>query len=157
VKMEPEAMTAERYHFIVPVWGTAYVELFVQYCLPSQLSPGNVPALPPGMTNYHILTHAQDVAAIRSATIVKRLSEYCNVIIEEFDDDDVYRELQKPTSYYIDNLFRMTWCYQRAIASCKGIDTAFFFMTPDSILADGALRHIHDCQVKGYRAVMAIE
>lgn len=148
--------TAERYHFIVPVWGRAYVDMFVNYCIPSQLSEGNIPALPRGMTSYHILTHPEDVESIREAASVKLLKNYCDVVIEEFEDTQVYDEWKQPDSYYIDNLFRMTWCYQRGLQKCRGTDTAFWFMTPDSILADGALRYVHECQLKGYRAVMAL-
>jgi len=32
-------------HFVVPVWGESYVKTFLDYCLPAQLSPENIPFL----------------------------------------------------------------------------------------------------------------
>ena len=33
------------FYFVVVVWGREYRDYFLEYCLPSLLSPGNIPAL----------------------------------------------------------------------------------------------------------------
>ena len=148
--------TAERYQFIVPLWGAKYVDMFVNYSLPSQLSAGNLPSLPAGMTTYEIFTTPEDRESICNSDSVKRLRSLVDVSIKTFRDEDVLRELNLTQAHYVQNLQKMTWCYQRAMAECRGIDAAFVFMTPDSIWADGAFRFMHDCQSSGVRALMAL-
>ena len=149
---------ADKYHVIVPLWGAKYVEMFVNYSLPSQLSSGNLPALPAGKTTYEIYTTLEDARAIWSSESVKKLRKMMDVSLKTFSDQDVIRDFkvdQHPTRY-TQNLRKMTWCYQQALLSCHGIDTAFIFMTPDSVWADGAFRYIHDSQTAGVRALMAL-
>jgi hypothetical protein len=43
------------FHAVTHVWGREYLDLFLGVCVPNQLSPGNIPALPSG-SRYRILT-----------------------------------------------------------------------------------------------------
>ncbi len=148
--------TAEKYHFIVPLWGAKYVDMFVNYSLPSQLSPGNLPALPAGMTIYEIYTTPEDAAVLDQTDSIKRLRTVAEVSIKTFREEDVLLDMNFSRGRYVQNLQKMTWCYQQALAACRGIDAAFVFMTPDSVWADGAFRFMHDCQSAGVRALMAL-
>ena len=39
---------ARTYHVVTAVWGAEFIELFLDVCVPNQLSQGNLPALPQG-------------------------------------------------------------------------------------------------------------
>lgn len=148
---------AARYHFIVPVWGAKYVEMFVEHSLPSQLSSGNIPSLPDGQTSYQIFTHAEDTNAIWQSSSVCKLRGMVDVSLVSFTDDEVNRAYGAwSDNPYNVNLKKMSWCYGQGIKSCRGVDTAFVFMTPDSVWGNGAFRYVHECQCSGVRAVVAL-
>jgi len=147
---------AARYHFIVPIWGAKFVDMFVNQSLPSQLAAGNLPSLPPGMVSYQIFTHAADAGSIWESSSVKKLRRMMDVSLTVFTDDQVKRDYASAPDPYHVNLKRMSWCYDQGIRSQRGVDTAFIFMTPDSVWANGAFRYMHQCQCSGIRALVAL-
>ncbi|SVE27357.1 uncharacterized protein METZ01_LOCUS480211, partial [marine metagenome] len=44
---------------VTAVWGAEFIELFLDVCIPNQLSPANLPALPPG-SRYRVFTTSAD-------------------------------------------------------------------------------------------------
>jgi hypothetical protein len=153
---ETRPAAADRYDVIVPLWGAKYVDMFVNYCLPSQLAPGNLPSLPRHRCSYHIYTHQEDAKAIWNAASVRKLRKLLDVSLVTFRDEDVLRDAGLSDYRYVKNLQKMTWCYQRAMHACRGVDTAFVFMTPDSVWASGAFRYMDECQRAGVRALMGL-
>jgi hypothetical protein len=147
---------AERYDFIVPLWGMKFVDMFVNYSLPSQLAPGNLPSLPLGRCSYHIYTSPDDAKSIWNSGSVRKLRRLMDVSLVTFRDEDVLRDAGLSDYRYVKNLQKMTWCYQRAMNACRGVDTAFVFVTPDSVWASGAFRYMDQCQRAGVRALMAL-
>jgi hypothetical protein len=79
-----------------------------------------------------------------------------DVSLVTFRDEDVLRDAGLSDYRYVKNLQKMTWCYQRAMQACRGVDTAFVFITPDSVWANGAFRYMDQCQRAGTRALMAL-
>lgn len=146
---------AESYDLIVPVWGEKYVDMFLKYCLPSQLAPGNLPALPRSRCLYHIYTSPADVKRIWKSDVVRKLRELAEVQMVTFSEADVLRDFGQSQGY-VKNLQKMTWCYHRAMHNRRGVDAAFVYMTPDSVWADGAFRHMDECQRAGVRALMGL-
>src|SRR6185295_10830004 len=65
---------ASAFHAITHVWGREYLDCFLNVCIPNQLAPGNVDALPAG-SRYRILTRALDVAELESHPNVRALRE----------------------------------------------------------------------------------
>lgn len=65
-------------HVVIVVWGTWHSHLFAQYCLPSLLAPGNLPALAARhILTLRILTTEADVAKLEA--VVNRYSMPCRV------------------------------------------------------------------------------
>lgn len=143
------------YCFFVAVWGEKYIRSFLDCCLPSQFADGNLPALADRDVTYLIYTKPSDVAMIEQAAAVQALRRHAKVEIRTFRDEELERDGYMLHGY-VGNLVRMTWCTQHAFRSRRGTDTAFFFLNPDSVWANGAFRHADELQQQGHRAVMAL-
>jgi hypothetical protein len=131
------------YKIIVPVWGEQFVARFMQYGLPSQLAPGNLPALPRDRCAYHLFTTSADAEVMRRASAFQLLSRLMPTRVETIDD------LYRGHAYAA-----MTECHNRGLALGRGKDCVFVFLSPDSLWADGSFRAMHEQIGGGKRAVL---
>jgi hypothetical protein len=141
------AAIPEQYVFITPVWGEQYVERFVKVSLRTQLSEGNLGAVPSGKGLYLIYTFRENVRAIKRSAAFRHLKSLMPVSIRFLDDlprfgEDYPHDLQ-------------TAAYVRGIKSAAGRDAAFVFLTPDILLNDGAVRTLIRRTESGSRVVLA--
>lgn len=134
------------YQFILPVWGPDYLETFLRYSLPTQLSPGNLGSLKnrQGIT-YSIYTRSQDVKVISSALIFKKLQQLVKaeiIIIPDihFNTSDHYQPFNT--------------CYRQGIDKAFQGGAALLFLCADQIWADGSFANIIKLGDAGKRAVM---
>ena len=58
--MKESAAPATTYDVVTAVWGTEFIDLFLDVCIPNQLSSRNLPALPAG-SRYRVFTKSADV------------------------------------------------------------------------------------------------
>jgi len=143
------------YCFFVAVWGETYIRTFLDCSLPSQFADGNLPALAARDVTYLIYTRPDDVETIARDPAIRTLEGYATVEIRAFTDEDLKKDGWFPEGY-VGNLMRMTWCTEHALRSLQGSDTAYFFLNPDSVWANGAFKHADDLQRRGIRAAMAL-
>jgi hypothetical protein len=127
----------------VPVWGLEYVDRFIETGLPSQLAPGNLPSLPAQQCLYQIFTRTNDLPRLQGAKSFQRLQSLVTVVVTVIDEMD----LSQPYN-------AMTACYEQGIRAGRGVDTAFVFLTPDSIWSDGTFATMDRLQRAGKRAVV---
>jgi len=137
----------EQYVFITPVWGEQYVERYVKVSLRTQLSEGNLGAVPPGKGLYLIYTFRENVRAIVRSAAYRQLKSMMPVSIRSLDDlprfgEDYPHDLQ-------------TAAYIRGIKAGAGRETAFVFLTPDILLGDGAVQTLIQRTESGSRVVLA--
>jgi hypothetical protein len=117
---------------LLPVWGADFIGEFLDNSLPTLLAPGNVPALAAAFpSRFVFLTRMQDEAVIRAHPACARLSEICAV--EFAPIDDLIMQGNHSTT--------ITLAYARAVyrAGEAMLDTCFFFLVSDYIMADGSL------------------
>jgi len=120
---------------LLPVWGHRYVRQFLEIGLPTLLAPGNVPALAQSLpSEFQILTSAADESYIRQHPAFLRLAEMCRASI-------------RPIDHLItagNNSTTLTLAYAEAIraAGPTMLDTCFFFLVSDYIVADGSLASV---------------
>jgi hypothetical protein len=111
-----------------PVWGAGHVGLFLNVCLPSLLSPGNLPGLAAGPQNrYFIYTRDEDQAELRAAPTFRRLSEIVTVeviIIRE--------EITEPHR-------TMSNCHIDSVRRADEAGAAAIFLPPDCVWSDGSM------------------
>jgi hypothetical protein len=130
------------FHILVPVWGTAYCDLFTQVSLPSQLAPGNLPCLPhKERCLYHVITRPEDIARIERSQAWQRLRSLMPVRIDLRTD-------RQPSSYET-----MSAYLRDAIAFADDSNAASLFFNADLVFADGAGRTLIRCVQTGRRVV----
>lgn len=135
------------FHAITHVWGREYLDLFLNVCIPNQLAPGNVPALPPG-SRYRILTRSVHVDELAAHPMVYALREQIPVdivVVEALDRD--FETARAPYEL-------MNACHKRAIDDILDADAAIIMLSADIILSNNALAAVVQRHREGYRAVV---
>ena len=141
------ASVPEVYLIVNPVWGDAYLERFLKLSLPAQLCAGNVQALPAARSRYLIYTHERHFAAIRESDSFRRLEQLIPASLLSLDDLPDPRTNPNPHEL-------QTAAYNRGLRFGRGKSTAFVFLTPDILLADGSFaRLVELCERQGKRVV----
>lgn len=133
---------------LLPVWGTRYVQQFIDLSLPTLLAPGNIPALAVRLPcELEFLTSSEDVELLRSSPALARLKSTCRVSVRIIDDL-IVRSLHSLT---------ITLAYARAIRAMGGaaLDTCFFMLVSDYVITDGSLDHVLGIMLGGASAVQA--
>src|SRR5579863_1540090 len=118
---------------LLPVWGYAYVRDFLECSLPTLLSAGNIPAVAAALpSEFVVLTSADDAPYIREHPTFKELAAICDT--KFLSIDHLISEGNYSTT--------ITLAYTEAVreAGAAMIDTCFFFLVSDYIVADGSFR-----------------
>ena len=132
-------------HFVVVLWGKAFTDLFVDYCLPSLLAPGNLPSLSdPDNAVFHILTTAEDRKTIETAPVFQAISDLITVNFLIFPpvgpQDDKYR--------------RMSQGHKQASALIAAAGAYGVYLCPDAVLSDGAIVALQKLAAAGSKVVL---
>ena len=134
------------FHAVTHVWGRQYLDLFFNLCIPNQLAPGNIPALPAG-SRYRILTRSAHVAELDAHPMVQALREVIPVDILVVESVD--RHGAGPHGPEL-----MIACHQKAIADILEAGAAIIMLSADFILSADALAAVVRRHREGYRAVV---
>ena len=132
---------------LLPVWGEQYARGFLDFCLPSLLAPGNIPALSKlAPSTLVLLTPARNAAVIKQSPLWSLLLRYCEVRIEPIDD------LVSGSSSTV-----LTLAYAFAIRQTgqQALDTCFVPLVADYVLSDGSLVKVVEHIFAGASGVLA--
>ena len=132
---EPRRPPPTSAKLLLPVWGHRYVKQFLEVGLPTLLAPGNVPALAQSLPcEFQLLTSSADESYIRQHPAFVRLAEVCRATMRPIDDLITAGN----------NSTTLTLAYVEAIraAGPAMLDTCFFFLVSDYIVADGSLASV---------------
>jgi Methyltransferase domain len=132
---------------LLPIWGYDYVRQFLELGLPTLLAPGNVPAVAQALpTEFVILTSADDELFIREHSAFKQLAAACATEIRLID------HLITDSNYST----TITLAYTEAVRAAGEamVDTCFFFLVSDYIVADGSLGNVLKRMQGGASAVV---
>jgi hypothetical protein len=133
---------------LLPVWGSEFIAQFLDYSLPTLLAPGNIPALAAALpTRFVFLTRAADEARFRAHPSFRHLAGL--VEVEFLPIDSLITSGNHSTT--------ITFAFARAVrASGRGmLDTCFFFLVSDYIMADGSLAAVLARMLEGASGVQA--
>ena len=134
------------FHVITHVWGRDFLDVFLKICIPNQLGPGNVGALPPG-SRYRILTRTEHVAELDAHEMVRVLREHIPVdivAVEALDGDGGARGRYDLT----------TACHHQAVADAIEAGAALLFLSADFVFSDNAFSAVVKRHEEGCRAVV---
>jgi len=133
---------------LLPVWGKPFISQFLEISLPTLLAPGNVPAIAKSLPcKFIFLTSSEDALGLKDHPAINYLKLFCEV---EFSDiDDLITGDNYSTT--------ITRAYARAVraAGAAMLETCFFFMISDYIMADGSLSNVLAKMRAGYSGVVA--
>lgn len=133
--------------FALPVWGYSYVRNFLECSLPTLLAPGNVPAVVAALpTEFIIQTSVDDETYIREHPAFRQLASVCPTQIRLID------HLVTDGNYST----TITLAYAEAVrdAGEAMVDTCFFFLVADYIMADGSLASALTRMQRGVSAIV---
>ena len=133
---------------LLPVWGYRYVRQFLEFSLPTMLAAGNVPALARALPcTFVLLTSKDDAEFIADHPGYLLLSSICRTEIQPIDD------LITGDNYST----TITLAYERAVRATGPdlLDTCFFFLISDYLVADGSFANVLSRIVAGASGVFA--
>lgn len=133
---------------LLPVWGEQFIGQFLRVSMPTLLAPGNLPAVAAALPcTLVFLTNTEGAELMRGHPATAYLQSICDV---EFDiiDDLITSDNYSTT---------LTLAYARAIRATGEmmLDTCFFFLISDYIMADGSLANVLARIRAGHSGVLA--
>ena len=149
--MRSDATWAASYAVVTAVWGAEFIGLFLNLCVPNQLSPGNLPALPPG-SRYRIFTTAADAPALAADPRLDAVRRVLPVDVVEVDTTEADRQVKPREAWNVHK--RMIACHRRAAADAAIEERALIFLAPDFVLAEGTIAGLLRIHSGGARAVL---
>ncbi len=133
------------FYFIIVLWGQSFRNYFLECCLASVLSPGNIPALnTSSRSKFLIATRPDDWAAFRSAAIFRLLERYVEPVFIEIPPCPPGR----------------SGCQHMGIGHRIALDMAHrdkayaVVLTPDSMLSDGSIARLQELAQTGTQLVL---
>jgi hypothetical protein len=144
--MSPSRPPPKRIKVLLPVWGYDFTKVFLRVSLPTLLAPGNLPALAQTLpTEFVFLTGRRDEGMIREAAGYRQLSKICPVSFHAID------ELVTENNHSTTVTFAFAGAVRRTAEAM--LDTCFFFLVSDYIVADGSLASAVKLVLAGASAV----
>ena len=150
-EMQGHAPPAAAFDVVTAVWGADYINLFLDLCVPNQLSPGNLPALPPG-SRYRIFTSAADLPQLTASARLDEVRQVLPVDLVAVDMSDADRQTRPRTVANAHK--RMIACHRRAASDAAERANGLIFLSPDLVLTEGAMATLLQRHRDGARAVL---
>ena len=149
--MRSAAARATSYDVVTAVWGAEFIDLFLDLCIPNQLSPANLPSLPSG-SRYRIFTPREDVRRLAADLRLDELRRVLPVDVVEVNMAEADRQVKPGESWNVHK--RMIACHRRAAADAAIEERALIFLAPDFVLAEGTIAGLVRLHSGGARAVL---
>ncbi len=129
------------------VWGAEYVDMFLNLCLPNQLTPGNLKVFKNGPEAVYIIyTRPEDVLSIKENRFYRELTE---VMKTEIHTVDFIHSLKDG----IEAMALVTKCHKRAIPESNKEDARIVFLPPDQVYSEGTFQRLIEIAATGKRFV----
>jgi hypothetical protein len=133
----------------VAVWGDSFLDLFLEFVLPSYLAPGGIPELPRRgyKSVFWLYTKLEFVKTIQAHPQYQRLNELVKVEIVCIDEQT---DISGHQSVYE----TMNACHLDFISRSERAKAAMVFFSPDAFWSNDSLRYTLDQVESGKRAIL---
>ncbi len=133
------------FYFIVVLWGERFRKYFLDFCLASALSPGNIPALLASRrSKFLIATRPEDWAAMRETPMLRLLERYI---------EPVYVEI--PACPPGQSGYQHMSVGHRSACEMAYRDKAYaVILTPDCMLSEGSVARLQELARRGTQLVL---
>src|SRR5580698_5058063 len=142
----PESGSLKPFYFVNVVWGDEHRNYFLEYCLPSLLAPGNIPAIT-GIrpAKFLIATTAADRDAMLGTAILRELEKHAEPVFLELPQ-------KGDLPYWSHSIVGHKMCCEMTAR-----DGAIrIFTAPDTVYSDGMVARLDELARDGAQAVMAL-
>lgn len=146
-KNVPVRQRSSTFHAMTYVWGRADLDVLFDVCLPNQLAPGNIAALPAG-SRYRILTQPIHQQEIDAHPHVRALRDILPVDIVPIERS--HKRFAAPGSYEL-----MNACQRQALRDAFEAGVAILFLPAHFVFSEGAISAVVGRHREGYRAVVS--
>ncbi len=156
-------------HFAVPVWGEQYIENWLRYSLPCQLSANNLPAVS-ALTQqqssfasnqpvYHIFTTVEGQTQIRASSLFQRLSILTTVVFHSLESIQQSCEADRNLwRKYADNDWKKyavkMACLTTAMQAAHQSKGVLIPLMSDIFVSDGGFRYLVEQALTGKKLVL---
>jgi hypothetical protein len=150
MKQVPEAEeTSLCFHHVMVVWGDAFIDFFLRFALPCQLSPGNIAGLRHNRSSkYVIYTTLADIDRLRRSEAVRRLATYIDVEYFVVDPEDVHH-------LYGGDVHNVLAAFHRhAVVQAAAAGAYLIIWAPDALMSDGTLTEVEAQAMDGADTVL---
>jgi tetratricopeptide (TPR) repeat protein len=128
------------FYFTVVFWGERFRNYFLDLCLPTLLSPGNLPALATAQrSKFLIWTRPDDWAAMKASPIFRLLEQYVDPVFGAIPPCPV----------------GTSPCVHMGFGQRRGLEMAYeakaypFVLQPDSMFSDGMVGRLQELAIEG--------
>jgi hypothetical protein len=129
------------------MWGEKFRSYFTDWCLPTLLSPGNIPSLPRGPAHkFLIATTREDWDALQQTAIFQQLTRYLEPVLVEID----------PAPPGVSGCEHMGIGHKLCTAIAFRERAYGFLLTPDFMLTEGAVAALVRHAAAGCQVVMTV-
>src|ERR1700728_3552289 len=133
------------FYFIVVLWGERFRKYFLDFCLASALSPGNIPALQAARrSKFLIATRPEDWAAMRDTPTFRLLERYV---------EPVYIEIP-PCPVGHSGYQHMSTGHRIACEMAYREKAYAVILTPDCMLSEGSVARLQVLAAGGTQLVL---
>ena len=135
------------FYFVVVFWGGEHREYFLRLLAPSMRAPHNVPCLPEDVrtaSRFVVVTTAEDWASMQEDEDFRALSETIGILHLEIPHPE------EGSNKYL----AMSSGHRLATERCFADRALGVFLTPDLVLADGAVRTLLNKACEGAECVL---
>lgn len=132
------------FQFSAIAWGDAYVDLLLNVSLPTQLSAGNLPAVPVGSGSlFRIYTTDAYLDRIRSSPAFQRVASLMPTRLTRIESSG------EPQPHQV-----LTQCHRHSLREAAEAGGYAVFVSPDGVYADGAHARLVELAQAGKQVVM---
>jgi tetratricopeptide (TPR) repeat protein len=140
------------FYFIVVFWGERFRNYFLDLCLPTLLSPGNLPALATAQrSKFLIWTRPDDWAAMKASPIFRLLEQYVDPVFSELPPCPVD---PSPIRQAVLFVLHMGIGHRRGLEMAYEAKAYPFVMQPDCMFSDGMVGRLQELAIEGVELVL---
>src|ERR1700677_927675 len=139
-------MALRPFYFVVVVWGREYRDYFLEYCLPSLLSPKNIPVLDGRRpVKFLFATTAEDWDIMRGTAIFSTLEKHAEAVFLELPPKG-----DRP--YWLHSIVGHKMC-----CDMTARDKAYrILVCPDTVFSEGAVELFHEVALDGAEVILSL-
>lgn len=146
-KNVPVRQRSSTFHAMTYAWGRADLDVLFDVCIPNQLAPGNIAALPAG-SRYRILTQPIHQEEIDAHPRVKALRDILPVDVVPIERS--HNRFATPGSYEL-----MNACQRQALRDAFEVRAAILLLPANFVFSEGTIAAVVGRHREGYRAVVS--